>query len=86
MLFDLDGTLLDIDLERFFATYFERLGPVVSSVTGGTVESGLAAVLEATRSMMRPHPGVTNADVFWERLCEAEDVEGASPAGFLPAR
>ena len=34
VLFDLDGTLLDIDLDSFLREYFAALGPVVAEVLG----------------------------------------------------
>lgn len=66
VLFDLDGTLLRIDLESFLSEYFAELGPVVASVLpdGGSSESALAAVVEATNAMCAAHPGISNRDVF----------------------
>jgi FMN phosphatase YigB (HAD superfamily) len=72
VLFDLDGTLLDIDLDAFFREYFAALGPVVAEVigTGSDVRPGLAAVLEGTEAMSLPHPGQTNREVFNARFHE----------------
>lgn len=75
VLFDLDGTLLDIDIDAFLKTYFSALGPVVVDVIGGDVPSGIAAVMTATRAMMAPHPGRTNEGVFAEAF---SDVSGVS--------
>jgi putative hydrolase of the HAD superfamily len=66
VLFDLDGTLLDIDLDAFLHAYFSLLGPVVADLLGdgaGTREA-LAAVIESTHAMSRPHPGRTNREAF----------------------
>ncbi len=72
VLFDLDGTLLDIDLESFLRDYFSLLGPALSALSKDlTPEAALAGVLEGTSAMSRPHPGHTNAEVFeqtFERL------------------
>jgi FMN phosphatase YigB (HAD superfamily) len=78
ILFDLDGTLLENDMERFMPSYLaalsRRLAPVVP---GDTLVSALMA---ATRSMMKPHDRAkTNEEVFWAdflpRLrCSREDV------------
>ena len=73
VLFDLDGTLLDIDIDAFLNDYFGALGPVVTDVLGGEREpsAGLRAVLEGTAAMVEPHPGRTNQVVFnetFERL------------------
>ena len=64
VLFDLDGTLLDIELDTFLSSYFSALGPVLASVTGLPQRTALAALSQATDAMMRPHAGVTNRDVF----------------------
>jgi FMN phosphatase YigB (HAD superfamily) len=69
VLFDLDGTLLDIDLGQFLHEYFAALGPVVAEVAPGiTAEEGRRAVLAGTEAMSRPHPGQTNRDVFNARF------------------
>jgi FMN phosphatase YigB (HAD superfamily) len=79
VLFDLDGTLLDIDLSTFLPTYFDRLGPVVASVTGRSAEFGLSAVLASTQAMMEPHPGSTNADAFWTSFARITGTELGPP-------
>jgi FMN phosphatase YigB (HAD superfamily) len=71
VLFDLDGTLLDIDLGRFLHEYFAALGPVVAEVAPGIkAEEGRRAVLAGTEAMSRPHPGQTNREVFNARFHE----------------
>ena len=62
VLFDLDGTLLDVDTGAFMRRYFEALRSF--PVTGWDGDL-LEAITTATESMMGQHPGVTNADVFW---------------------
>jgi FMN phosphatase YigB (HAD superfamily) len=66
VLFDLDGTLLDIDLDSFLSRYFSVLGPVVASVLGHTPEdpTGLRAVIAATQVMSGSPTGVTNKEAF----------------------
>lgn len=64
VLFDLDGTLLDIDIDAFIRTYFAALGPVAAEVTGGDADSALAAVRAGTEAMFHPHAPDTNADAF----------------------
>lgn len=71
ILFDLDGTLLDIDIDAFLRRYFTALGPVVARVTGQDPHAGLDAVLKSVDAMCAPHPGTTNQRVFaatFERL------------------
>jgi FMN phosphatase YigB (HAD superfamily) len=63
VLFDLDGTLLDLDLALFLRNYFASLGEVVERhFPGGNV---MHAILAATEAVQRPHPGQTNRDVFY---------------------
>jgi len=71
VLFDLDGTLLDIDLGAFLAEYFAALGPLVADVIGDDdPRVGLAAVIAGTEAMSAPHPGATNRDAFNARFRE----------------
>jgi len=66
VLFDLDGTLLDIELDSFLSDYFALLGPVVAEVLGHQPSdpSGLRAVISATEQMTANHTGLTNRDAF----------------------
>jgi FMN phosphatase YigB (HAD superfamily) len=77
VLFDLDGTLLDIEINRFFGAYFAALGPVVAAVMGSdtSAEEGVDAVLEGTRAMSAPHPGATNREVFNARFAEITGLD-----------
>ena len=78
VLFDLDGTLLDVDTDRFMERYFAALKRVRVPGFDGDI---FAAVVEGTRVMMRPHEGVTNEDAFWGRFSE---VTGGPKADFEP--
>jgi len=77
VLFDLDGTLLDIDIDGFLSDYFGALGPVVAGVLGDGVDSavGLRAVIESTSAMVASHPGRINRSVFNERFHQLTDVD-----------
>jgi len=66
VLFDLDGTLLDIDLDPFLRDYLGALGPFVAESVGSDISASQAieAVMAGTSVMSRPHPGRTNREVF----------------------
>lgn len=66
VLFDLDGTLLDLDLEDFLARYFVALEeaslPLAGSIGAEALMRGLKT---SVGMMMQPHAGRTNRDVFF---------------------
>jgi len=65
VLFDLDGTLLDIDLDAFLREYFSALGPALAEVPGGPdARDVVAAVMESTGVMCAAHPDLTNRAAF----------------------
>ncbi|SFR10550.1 YbaK/EbsC family protein [Desulfoscipio geothermicus] len=64
VLFDLDGTLLQMDTEDFMNEYLKELSQTVASV----VEPGrfVRALLASTNAMLvNRDPALTNAEVFW---------------------
>jgi HAD superfamily hydrolase (TIGR01549 family) len=70
VLFDLDGTLLDIQLDVFLRAYFTALGPVIATVAGPGVSprDALDAVMAGTRAMSEDESPRTNREVFNERF------------------
>lgn len=66
VLFDLDGTLLDIDISSFIERYFSALARTMEPLTSGPegLRHAMHALNLATHAMMLPHPGRTNQDVF----------------------
>jgi FMN phosphatase YigB (HAD superfamily) len=65
ILFDLDGTLLDINLQQFLGRYFAALhDATLSFATPEEASVIMDAVQSGTRAMMDAHPGSTNAEVF----------------------
>lgn len=65
VLFDLDGTLLDVDIELFWRRYFDRLGQFFKDLADPA--SFVASVREATGVMLRNiDPDRTNKEVFWD--------------------
>jgi len=79
VLFDLDGTLLDIDLDRFLRSYFDALGPYVADVTGLDARTALGAVMSGTDAMFTEHLGATNREVFNDRFRELTGADLAAP-------
>lgn len=64
ILFDLDGTLLDIELADFLGRYFAALERAAAGrFPGIDVVSTISA---STEAMMLPHPGLTNQEAFWK--------------------
>lgn len=85
VLFDLDGTLLDIDIDRFLGVYLGELSSFVAGITGGSVgaEAVQLAVLSGTKAMMEVHEG-TNRDIFNARVFERIGVN-LDEAAFVEA-
>ena len=73
ILFDLDGTLLDLDLSSFLERYFRALDDAARPLfPDGTGHSRFMAALHAAVGrMMEQHPGVTNQRVFFNDLRDA---------------
>jgi FMN phosphatase YigB (HAD superfamily) len=63
VLFDLDGTLLDIEVTSFLGRYFEALGAAIDARFPG--QDLMPAILESTSAMQRSHPDLTNREVFF---------------------
>lgn len=64
ILFDLDGTLLDIDLGSFLERYFIALRTAAAPLPVPHGIDVMDAIMEATRAMMVDHPGMTNQEAF----------------------
>ncbi len=85
LLFDLDGTLLGLDVRRFLPRYLNamtgHLRPLLPpDVARRRIEAGIAA-------MLAPHPGVTNAQAFRSAFVPQGDPLGleARAMGFYTA-
>jgi FMN phosphatase YigB (HAD superfamily) len=64
ILFDLDGTLLENDMDVFMPPYFRSLAARVAPLVAP--DAFLNALMASTRAMMRPHSAEqTNEEVFW---------------------
>ena len=77
VLFDLDGTLLDLDLDAFLVRYFAALERAAVPLTEhvGTSGSFMSAMGEATRAMMKRHPGRTNQSVFYDEVLRRTGID-----------
>ena len=80
VLFDLDGTLLPMDQDRFVQTYMTLLA---GSLKPYGYDPGhlTAAVWAATRAMMENKGEATNEEVFWADFCHifGEDARKDEP-------
>ena len=65
ILFDLDGTLLPMDLEAFTKLYFVALAKELAPL-GFTPETLFKPFWAGTKAMMANTTGKLNSDVFWE--------------------
>lgn len=68
VLFDLDGTLLPMDLDRFLERYFELLINKLSG-HGYHPKSLVEATYAGINAMMSNDGAHTNEDVFWKAFC-----------------
>ena len=66
ILFDLDGTLLDLDVGGFLQRYFAAVDRLARERFPGV--DLLASILASTKAMQQDHGGRTNRDVFAEDL------------------
>lgn len=72
--FDLDGTLLPMDLDAFMKSYFETIHDFVAAkgLDAGAFMEGLRA---GTRAMLHHEDERTNAATFWETFLPFVDTE-----------
>jgi FMN phosphatase YigB (HAD superfamily) len=77
ILFDLDGTLLDIDIGSFLERYFSALARTMEPLTSDpeSLQHAMLALNDATHAMMLPHAGRTNQVVFTERFRSATGID-----------
>jgi FMN phosphatase YigB (HAD superfamily) len=79
VLFDLDGTLLDLDLGAFLRRYFGALDAVIRANFHAT--DAMPAIMAATAAMQRLHPGRTNREVFNEDVFARTGIDLATSWG-----
>lgn len=83
ILFDLDGTLLDLDLSAFLRRYFTALDDAAASLADASTSprAFMDDLRDATSRMMEPHPGMTNQEVFDARMLVLTGIDLAHHRG-----
>ena len=67
--FDLDGTLLPMDLDEFMASYFKRIARFAAK-SGLDPEHFMGALKLGTQAMAAHEDDATNEEAFWRRFSE----------------
>jgi len=80
--FDLDGTLLPMDLELFMNGYFGSLARFAAA-KGLDVEQFLAGLKAGTKAMAVSDEYLVNVDAFWGVMLQHIDDDGRDWAGFM---
>lgn len=76
--FDLDGTLLPMDIDEFMRAYFERIAGYMEA-HGMDQAAFLSALKAGTKAMAANHDGRTNEAAFWSAFFPAfEQVTNAA--------
>ncbi|MEN6429495.1 MAG: HAD family hydrolase [Coriobacteriales bacterium] len=77
ILFDLDGTLLDINLGAFLERYFRALAAASRPVFKEGLDEArfMSAINAGTARMMDVHPGRTNQEVFAEAFRDGTGLD-----------
>ncbi len=68
--FDLDGTLLPMDIDEFLAAYFKRIAQFMAS-KGTDPERFISALKLGTHAMTSHADDATNQEVFWREFFKA---------------
>lgn len=68
ILFDLDGTLLPMDMDAFIQEYFKRLAIKVSP-HGYDAKKMPTAIWSGVKAMIKNNGNCTNEEAFWEDFC-----------------
>lgn len=81
VLFDLDGTLLPMDQDKFVQSYLRRLAATVAPL-GYDPDTLVKAVWKGTAAMIANDGHCTNEQAFWDCFsgCFAKDVTADKPA------
>ncbi|MBP5310152.1 MAG: HAD family hydrolase [Lachnospiraceae bacterium] len=79
IMFDLDGTLLPMDMEEFTSGYFKELYKKVD-MTDIPIQSFVDAIWKGTYSMMKNDGTKINRDAFWDTFgtvidCDTDEMD-----------
>ena len=77
ILFDLDGTLLPMDMEKFTRGYFKRL-VAKAAPRGYEPEKLIKSVWAGTAAMVKNNGRITNEEAFWNKFSEIYGDEKAA--------
>ena len=80
--FDLDGTLLPMDLDEFLKNYFAAIGAYVAE-KGLDVQAFSVGFSQGTKVMGHHGPEQTNCEAFWEEFFKHVDKDSADWEGVL---
>ena len=78
--FDLDGTVLPMDQDKFIKLYFGALAKKLAPC-GYTPDEVVSAIWDGTKAMLKNNSGRVNEELFWERFRAVlgDDVMRAVP-------
>ena len=80
VMFDLDGTLLPMDMERFTKAYFGLLAMKLAPL-GYEPEKLIQSIWTGTAAMVKNDGSKVNEKAFWDKFCE---IHGADAINDLP--
>lgn len=84
VLFDLDGTLLDIDMDFFLARYFEEMAHLAALHGYQEPEAIVAQILKSTDVMIKDkNPSICNEDVFMQHFFRSLAVDSVQTRNFF---
>lgn len=77
VLFDLDGTLLPMDVDKFTKVYFHGLASTLGTIDGKSKDEIVSLVWAATKKMIKNDGTQSNKTVFWNNFFAAINSENA---------
>ena len=84
VLFDLDGTLLPLDMKQFTNSYFGLLAKKLSS-RGYDPEMLIKAIWTGTAAMVKNDGSKINEKAFWDKFCEIFGEEAINDIPYFDA-